>query len=87
MQSRIAAIASALLIQLADRNLQDAIQEYPDVNNADPTPFGAKTADDILTSIARFSIRTLDDHVLQSSNLRDWTLASVNQIDGPIGSL
>jgi transposase len=47
------------------KELEAAIREYLDVNNADPKPFvWVKTADDILASIARFAIRTLDDHVL-----------------------
>jgi hypothetical protein len=47
------------------KELEAAIREYLDVNNADPKPFvWVKTADDILASIARFAIRTIDDHVL-----------------------
>lgn len=42
------------------RELKAAITEYIEANNADPKPFvWAKTADDILASIARFASRTL----------------------------
>jgi len=43
--------------------LETAIQTYIDATNADPKPFRwTKTADDILASINRFCLRTLEDH-------------------------
>jgi transposase len=43
--------------------LETAIRAFIDAHNADPKPFvWAKTADQILTSIARFAQRTVDDH-------------------------
>jgi hypothetical protein len=42
------------------KELEEAIQEYIAVHNEDPKPFGwTKTADETLTSIARFAQRTL----------------------------
>ena len=42
--------------------LEDAIKAYIDATNADPKPFRwTKTADDILQSIKRFCLRTLED--------------------------
>jgi hypothetical protein len=41
--------------------LEKAIEAYIEANNADPRPFRwTKTADDILASIQRFCLRTLD---------------------------
>ena len=41
--------------------LEQAIEDYIEVTNADPKPFRwTKTADDILASIQRFCLRTLD---------------------------
>ena len=41
------------------RELESAIRQYIDVHNEDPKPFiWARTADDILASIARFAQRT-----------------------------
>ena len=41
--------------------LEAAIHRYLDVTNEDPKPFvWTKTADQILTSVARFCRRTLD---------------------------
>jgi transposase len=43
------------------RELEDAIHEYIRRNNRDPKPFvWTKTADQILASVARFCVRTLD---------------------------
>jgi transposase len=43
--------------------LEAAIRAFIDAHNADPKPFvWAKTADQILASIARFAQRTVDDH-------------------------
>jgi transposase len=45
------------------RELEQAISTYLDVKNATPTPFiWTKSADQILASIARFSVATLRDH-------------------------
>jgi transposase len=42
--------------------LENAIQAYIDATNNDPKPFRwTKTADDILASINRFCLRTLED--------------------------
>jgi len=41
------------------RQLEQAIQQYLDINNSNPKPFvWAKTTDDILSSIERFRLRT-----------------------------
>lgn len=41
------------------RQLEQAIKQYLDINNANPKPFAwSKSADDILTSIERFCLRT-----------------------------
>jgi transposase len=46
--------------------LETAIRAFIDAHNADPKPFvWAKTADQILASIARFAQRTVDDHPAQ----------------------
>jgi len=43
--------------------LEKAIEEYIAATNADPKPFRwTKTADDILASIQRFCLRTLNDN-------------------------
>jgi transposase len=43
--------------------LELAIRAFIDAHNADPKPFAwTKTADQILSSIARFAQRTMDDH-------------------------
>jgi transposase len=45
------------------RALEDAIQEFIEVTNADPKPFvWTKSVDDILASIARFAQRTFETH-------------------------
>jgi transposase len=45
------------------RELEQAIREFLDANNEHPHPFiWTKTADEILTSIARFAHRTLQTH-------------------------
>ncbi|ENO83478.1 putative transposase, partial [Thauera phenylacetica B4P] len=41
------------------RQLEQAIKQYLQLNNANPKPFQwAKTADDILASVERFCLRT-----------------------------
>jgi putative transposase len=46
------------------KDLESAIREYIDVHNQDPTPFvWAKSADEILASIARYAQRTLAAHL------------------------
>ena len=46
------------------RDLEKAINAYLDATNADPTPFRwTKSAADILASIQRFCLRTIDDQV------------------------
>ena len=43
--------------------LELAIRTFIDAHNADPKPFvWTKTADQVLSSIARFAQRTTDDH-------------------------
>ena len=43
--------------------LEKAIEEYVAATNADPKPFRwTRTADDILASIQRFCLRTIDDN-------------------------
>ena len=43
--------------------LERAIREFIDANNAEPKPFvWTKSADEILASIARFAQRTFDTH-------------------------
>jgi transposase len=47
----------------SSRELRDAIQEYLDAHNEEPKPFKwTKSADDVLTSIARFATRTATAH-------------------------
>ncbi|MDW3689288.1 IS630 family transposase, partial [Cupriavidus sp. CV2] len=43
------------------RQLEQAIRQYLDLNNANPNPFvWTKSADDILASIRRFCLRISD---------------------------
>lgn len=45
------------------RQLEQAVREYLEVNNAAPTPFiWTKPADDILQSVKRFCLQTSDSH-------------------------
>lgn len=45
------------------RQLEQAVREYLEVNNAAPTPFiWTKSADDILQSVKRFCLQTSDSH-------------------------
>ncbi|MGZ9204863.1 MAG: IS630 family transposase, partial [Nitrospira sp.] len=47
-------------------DLEQAIKTYIEANNADPKPFRwTKTADDILASIQRFCLRTLEPKCLE----------------------
>jgi hypothetical protein len=47
--------------------LERAIKAYIDATNADPKPFRwTKTADDILASIQRFCLRTLETQIWMS---------------------
>ena len=53
-------------VHRSTRELEAAIEAYIATVNADPKPFRwTKSADDILASIKRFCIRTLDTHGLQ----------------------
>jgi transposase len=49
--------------------LEAAIHTYIDAHNADPRPFRwTKSADDILASVQRFCVRTLETHGLQRTS-------------------
>ena len=58
-------------VHRSTRELEHAIRHYIDTVNADPQPFRwTKSADDILATIKRFCLRTLDTAQRQKEIIR-----------------